>query len=347
MSKHRITRRNFVGSSLVASGLLLSACSKPATETTSSKAAPATEKIFDTHAHLISGDRVRYPVNPLDGEPVNESYFKEPITAERYVALMQQFGVTRACAVQRAHIYGYDNSYILDSAVAYPQQLAPVVVVDAQDAKTPDTIAQWRKDKRLAGIRLAGAKPEDTNLGWFTSDAALKTWAAADQLQLPVCIIFFATQLDACLPALKTIAQRFPNLPIVIDHIGVPHGANYEVGWAKQQRGIDLVAPGAPDFGVGDKLLALRETANINFKLTTINFDRLKDAGLDYAAFTRHIVDVFGAERLMWGSDIGQSLSGYAENIASLKAAVASLNATERAAVMYGTAARVYAEKSA
>src|ERR1044071_413511 len=88
--------------------------------------------LFDTHAHVLSADRERYPYSTLHGgakAPVSPVVF----TVENLVQAMDAGGVDYACIVQRATIYGYDNRYALDAVAAFPERFVPIVVVDAQD----------------------------------------------------------------------------------------------------------------------------------------------------------------------------------------------------------------------
>ncbi len=85
-------------------------------ETRMSEAQP----LFDTHAHLVSDDWARYPARPFTPDlpmPEHPSY---SVTVEALVAMMDERNVAQACLVQRGHLYGYDNSYIVDSAERYP-----------------------------------------------------------------------------------------------------------------------------------------------------------------------------------------------------------------------------------
>ena len=96
--------------------------------------------IFDTHAHVLSADTGRYPHSMLRGgtrPPVPPMVF--PV--ERLVEAMDREGVDRACLVQRATLYGYDNSYALDSVARYPERFRSVAVLDAQDPAAPATLA--------------------------------------------------------------------------------------------------------------------------------------------------------------------------------------------------------------
>ena len=78
-------------------------------------------QLLDTHAHLIADDWETYRARPFTPDlPVPERP-SATVTAEHLIALMDRHDVDHACLVQRGHVYGYDNSYILDSARKFPE----------------------------------------------------------------------------------------------------------------------------------------------------------------------------------------------------------------------------------
>jgi len=116
--------------------------------------------IFDTHAHVLSADTGRYPYSMLRGDtrpPVPPMTF--PV--ERLVEAMDATGVDRACLVQRATLYGYDNSYALDSVAAYPERFRSVAVLDAEDPAAPATLARLVREHGLAGLRIVAPKLDE------------------------------------------------------------------------------------------------------------------------------------------------------------------------------------------
>jgi L-fuconolactonase len=90
-------------------------------------------------------------------------------------------------------------------------------------------------------------------------------------------------------PRIRTLAKRFPNLSIVIDHCAKPDIA----------RGLDTAwQPWADD------MAALAKLPNVSCKLSGL----LTEAGKspqadDCKPWVEHVLNVFGAERMMWGSD--------------------------------------------
>ena len=296
--------------------------------------------LFDTHAHLIAGDPVRYPPGLLRGQ-TEAPPLPAPVTDDRLLEHMDATGVAISCLVQRAHAYGYDNSYVVDCAVRRPERFISVGVFDAQDPATPGIVQQLVKEQGLGGARLCAVRPWEMDTAWFNSPQAMAFWEKAAEHRLPVAIIFFHYHLPYTIPAIRMIAELFPDLPIVVDHVGCFHASTPEVVWGRE-RGYDMDAPGAPDYGLADAHARLAAHKNVSFKLTQISIDRLRDANIPLGAFVRRLTDLYGPDRLVWGSDIGQSGGTYAEMTAAAREAGSGLSEHERALFFFGNAAAIY-----
>lgn len=286
--------------------------------------------IFDTHAHLVCSDRDAYPPKPLRGE-LTPGEFDDPVTVEKLISAMAENDVARACAVQRAHVYGYDNSYMLDSVARFAHLLRAVVVLDPQDAATPENIRQHARDHAIAGVRFGARDLAGGDLGWLTSDASALAWRAAADLGLPICIHVLHVQRDAVLPALAARLGYFADATVVIDHVGGAHAARVEQAW--------LAAQGrAPGEEMPDSLLRLADHANAIVKLSEINLDGSPDP----AAFVSRVVSLFGESRVIWGSDIGQSRADYGHMVAQARESVSHLTQTQQDMLLRGNATRIY-----
>ena len=295
--------------------------------------------VFDTHAHVLSDDLIRYPYSTLRGgarPPVSPVVF----AVEDLVSALDAGGVAHACIVQRATLYGYDNRYALDAVSAYPGRLVSIVVLDAEDPASPGKLMELAA-RKLGGLRIVAPTLTEKDTSWLDSEAALGLWRAAADLGLPVSVILYRRNNEAGLAALLGVARRFRDLPIVIDHVGLPHASTPETRFAASQ-GIDYVIPPPPGFGIPESLASFDELGHVHFKVTDINFDRLEERHFDSAAFVRALADRFGTARMLWGSDVGQSPAPYAEKLARLQASVARLDARERAEFTGGTAFRLY-----
>jgi predicted TIM-barrel fold metal-dependent hydrolase len=296
--------------------------------------------IFDTHAHVLSADAGRYPHSMLRGgtrPPVPPMVF--PV--ERLVEAMDREGVDRACLVQRATLYGYDNSYALDSVADHPERFCAVAVLDAQDPEAPATLAHLVRERALAGLRIVAPKLDEDDVEWLASEQAMALWAAAADRALPVAVILYRLNNDAGRAAMLRVARRFTGLPIILDHCGVPHASTPETRWAHAQ-GLDYTIDPPPGFGIEEALGEFADLPQVHFKVTDINFERLEDAGYDPAGFVTRMADLVGPERLVWGSDVGQSTAPYGEMLARARHAAAGLGEAGRAAFLGGNAERIY-----
>jgi predicted TIM-barrel fold metal-dependent hydrolase len=300
-------------------------------------------KLLDTHAHLISGDWNTYRARPFTPDlPVPERP-DFTVTAEDLLALMDEHGVEHACLVQRGHVYGYDNSYILDSARRFPGRFHPIVILDTQDSQTPDAYRRMVRDDGVAGFRMANSRPWILDTGWMSSPTAMKIWKACADLGTPMTLIVFDNQLSYVLPLIKLVARQFPDLPIVLDHGAMPYGmSQYEVA-LREKAGETVTMPPPPDYGIDKTIAIFADVPNVCFKITEINMERLVKANVASAGLIRRMVDVFGPDRLVWGSDIGQSmLWDYATKVSMAREAAGELTAEETRKFLHDNAARIY-----
>jgi predicted TIM-barrel fold metal-dependent hydrolase len=114
--------------------------------------------IFDSHAHLIFGDWGTYPPSPMRGVSTWTS-MPCSVIAESLLAEMNRHGVSKACIVQRGHVYGYDNRYIIDRGKRYSDRFIPVVILDAQNPDTPAYLREIVEHHGVRKLRLAQSSP--------------------------------------------------------------------------------------------------------------------------------------------------------------------------------------------
>ncbi|MGC3982345.1 MAG: amidohydrolase family protein [Steroidobacteraceae bacterium] len=311
-------------------------------------------KAFDTHTHLISDDTKKYPrvaATPasgpasgmgtdtmgaaMPGAGMNAAPSAANFTpvasanaspqADRLLSWWTEHGVEAGAAVQKRGTYGYDNSYILDSADQNKTRLAPVVVLDAQDVKTPAYLREIIKSHGVAGVRLTGNPADDGSFPWLNSEQALKTWQVANDAGLVVDLMNVPPgKSPAIITEYIKLAQRFPKVRMVLDHVAWPD------------------VKGAPDYGIDAIHQALAKQKNIYYKFTTINIDLLDEGKIAPAEFLRRVVDVYGADHVMWGSDIGNSAGTYDQMISRAVAASAKLTDAEKRKVFHDTGKSVF-----
>lgn len=289
-------------------------------------------KIFDSHTHFVSSDQVKYPVRkdlpPLQHEQEMREYqMRTPTTAERVFGLWDANGVEAGVAVQYRSTYDLDNSYVVDTAAAHPERVRGVVILDPANEATPDTLRRWVKEKGIAGIRTIGGKNAAGEYPLLDSPAAHRTWAVANELGIAVVLMTTPVYRadSGALERIAALASRYPNVRFVLDHLGWP------------------AAEPAPGFGFTPAQLALRSHPNVYFKFTTLNLQTLAAANIPAPDFVRFAANTFGADRLMWGSDFGNTKREYADLVKSAVDATAKLTPPEQRLMLRDTARGVFA----
>jgi predicted TIM-barrel fold metal-dependent hydrolase len=267
----------------------------------------------DTQAHVVSGDRARYPLNPpLDFDPMGTArskwYDAPELAAEDLLGRMDATGIDRAVLVQAFSSYQYDNSYTADAAAAHPDRLASSCIIDLED-DTINTAQYWVAERGARAIRLflRNVPPE-----WLLQSGSDELFTELTRLGAIAQVV----GLDADLPRLLEAAQRHPTLPFLLDHCGMP----------------DL--SGGPEYPKAANLFALHAASNISVKLSTHVFSHAKEGGSSAAEITHRLVDAFGAGRVMWASDYSVLGLVYADCVVEAEQACAGLPAADRALVL-------------
>jgi len=302
--------------------------------------------LFDSHAHLVADDQQAYPRNPMTraanapyrapgviGKPGGKhgpNPVHEVPDAARVLRWMQEENVDGIVAVQKRMIYRYDNSYILDSSDRYPDLFSAVVILDAKDTATPGLVRQFVREHALVGVRLFGGREPDGSMPWLNSPQALKTWEVAQEHALVMDLEVLSTGGGGpSIPAIISLARAYPHVRVVLDHLLEP----------EMDEGVD--------FGLDHRYETLAGEPNIFFKFTSINLDICREADIPADQVLRRAVDLYGADRVMWGSDIGTSSGSYKEMVQRMLDASTLLSPTERAAVFHDTGRRVFVKGAA
>ncbi|MDR5759200.1 amidohydrolase family protein [Caballeronia sp. LZ035] len=275
--------------------------------------------IVDIHPHIISDDTARYPVAPLGGK--RSDWSKErPSTVESLIAAMDEAGVAKAAVVHSSTTYGFDNSYVLDACAAYPDRLVAVGSVDVTLPDAPRTIRAC-VERGLAGLRMfTGGSTKDFDPRELEDPRAWPAWETCAELNLPMCI----QTGPIGLPQVADLARRFPNVKIILDHLGRPD-----------------VTDGAP-YAKAQAMFDLAPLTNIYMKLTPRIFDDMQKGEANAETFFPRLIEVFGAQRLAWGSNFPSSTGTLPEILATAEAGLRCLNDDDRAWIFGKTAQQLY-----
>jgi L-fuconolactonase len=275
--------------------------------------------IVDIHPHIISDDDLRYPPAPLFGK--RSEWSKErPTTVETLIAAMDEAGVAKAAVVHSSTTYGFDNSYVVDGCNQYKDRLVAVGSVDMLADDMAAVIKGWA-DKGLAGLRIfTGGSTKDFDPSELDNPKSFKAWAMLAELGLPMCI----QTGPIGLPQVRMLAEKFPTVNIVLDHLGRP----------------DVLD--GPPYANAASLFALADLPNIYLKLTPRIFGDVTKEKASAETFFPRVAAAFGAKRMAWGSNFPTSPGTLGEILATAQAGLQSLSDEDREWIFSRTAKQLY-----
>ncbi len=269
--------------------------------------------IIDTHAHIYSPDEKKYP-------PIEKPY-RPPAGKGSLERLRQESaanGVEAVCAIQTSTFYAFDNRYICDSAKANPKWVAGVCTLNPDDPKSPALLAQFVREYGLRGMRSIPARN-----GALNHDGVRTLWKTALDRNIVVNALT-GREKEAELTALL---NTFPKLNVVLDHC-----MNLKAG---------------PDLGATlAAVLRLSRHKNLHAKLTFVPTG--SESGYpcrDMHESCMKVVEAFGADRCVWGSDFPAERwtpkVSYAEHLRIFTHDL-PLREAARTAILGGTAKRLW-----
>lgn len=277
--------------------------------------------MLDSHAHIICRDTAAYPLSnptPEKLEWLTENAFE----AVDLFTAMDVAGVERALIVQRGQFYGSDNSYVCAAAAASGGRLGAVCGIDSRLPDCAEQAGQWLA-KGALGLRVMGM-PAEANLNWLGGGNAGALWQICADQGVTLCCHLFEPARDEGILVIEQMLDRYPLRWLVIDHL-----SNTAIGDDAQS-------------GIDDHLRRLAERPNVAMKFTTIPLESIARRGIDAQRVLEDFVGLFGADRLLWGSDVTQSTGNYDELVALARNATLSMPVDVRDALLGGSAARIY-----
>ena len=230
--------------------------------------------IVDTHVHVWEIDPPRYPIGPT--APGWKSLPDEPGTADELIADMDANGVQWSVLVQTSWST-WDNGYIADSVARFPDRFIGHGLIDPLDPKNSEVARTWMKERGLAGFRFHPMYYPDQKVLVKPENEAL--WEELSALDAVVQFHTFANDADQ----IATIATRYPNMRLIIDHMGYP-------------RVDEPPANFAP-------IVELARFDNIVFKLSDVKGRSHEEFPFrDVHPFIQSLFNAFGADRTIWGT---------------------------------------------
>lgn len=269
--------------------------------------------MLDAHCHFWQPARGDYGWLAGEGGPL------QPL--RRDFAPADYPGQPPVIAVQAAPTLA-ETDHLLDLAARHPRIRG---VVGWVDLAAPDAVRDL--ELRAANPRFLGIRPmlqDIADTDWLLTAPRPDALAALHRLNLR----FDALVTPRHLAVLTAFVTRNPGLPVVIDHA------------AKPTTGSD------PDWRAGMARLAAHPWVycKLSGLLTELPAAMLADPLPALRAILDPLLDLFGAERLIWGSDwpVLTLAADYARWLDLTAVLLDPLPAPQRAAILGGNAATFY-----
>lgn len=269
---------------------------------------------IDAHVHVWTDDRGRYPRarDSRDTEPAR-------FTPEDYFQHSEPSGVRRTVLIQMS-FYRFDNSYMLDVMRAHPGRFSGVGIVDATAGDPAGAMTKLA----AGGVRGFRITPGGAPKTWLDPGGMRAMWQRGADQQLAMCPLI---DPDA-LPSVDRMCQRFPETPVVIDHLA-------RIGARGEIRDADVRA-----------LCGLAKHRNVFVKLSAFYALGRKQAPYtDLEPMIRRVFEDYGPRRLMWASDCPfqvQKGHTYAASISLVRERLSWLSSEDRDWLLAKTAESVF-----
>ena len=274
---------------------------------------------LDTHQHFWNLDEVAYPWLRPSAGAIYRNFAADELAPQLAAA-----GVEHTVIVQAMNSYA-DTDSMLAIAVAQDWVAGVVGWLPIHDpAETARKLDEYGRNPYFKGVRHL--IHDEANPDWVVQKQVIEGLQILADAGLTFDVVaVFPNHLKH----VPTLAERVPNLKLVIDHLAKPPlGEAERAVWREQ-------------------LAAAAESPNVYAKvsgLNTVTADFDNWSYEDIKPLIDTAVELFGADRLMFGSDWPVALlaGDYAKVWDETLKCLADLSAGEREAILGGTGDAFY-----
>lgn len=240
---------------------------------------------------------------------------------EHLQPVLQKNGFDGCILVQSAQPE-FENNFLLKAAAAHDFIKGVVGWVDLLTADVEERLAAYQPFQKLKGFRyiLQG----ETDRAFMLQPAFKEGISKLQAFGYTYDLLILPDQL----PYAKELVAAFPNQPFVIDHLAKPHIKAQELDEWK--------------YGIQ----AMAEHGNVHLKVsgmvTEADWGNWRKE--DFRPYLDCVVEAFGTDRLMYGSDWPVCLvaASYEEMLAIVQVYFSQFSKEEQAAIFGGNAVRFY-----
>ena len=273
--------------------------------------------VVDSHQHYWDLQRFEYPWMAGEQlEPLRRNFLPEDLRP-----LIDKAGVDRTVFVQTQHNLE-ENRWVLELCRENDFLAGMVGWVDLASEQCEEQLLEFWDDPYFVGIRhITHDEPDDD---FIIRDDVVRGLGTLEKHGVPFDLLFFTRHLRHA----PTLAERLPNLKMVIDHLSKP-----------------LIKEGRMDRWP-EEIKAAARYPNMYCKLsgmvTEADWNAWKPA--DFKPYVETALEAFGPDRCMFGSDWPVStLAGeYGQVFHLLEEVLGPISDDERAKIFGQTAAKFY-----
>src|SRR4051812_4695724 len=271
--------------------------------------------IIDSQVHAYEANTPKRPWHSVPNWPPHA-------TGDELVAAMDKVGVDGSIFISAFSLYQYDDSYAIEVQRKHPGRFAIIKPVNPADPAVGEVIAEWKRQPGAVAVRImltreAGRSPDDPGIDRIAREAARHGF--------PVNVLFW-NNVDAG----TALIDRHPGTRFIVDHMAI-----------QQPR-----TPPAPREPWADlpKVLELAKRPNAVIKVSgACTLSHKPYPFPDIWDPIRHLIDAWGVERCLWGTDWTRAFAvvNYEQAVEPFRK-TDRLSAGERAMLMGGACAKAY-----
>ena len=245
--------------------------------------------IVDSQVHLWPASTPERP-----WVPNSRPQLPEPFTIERVVPLMDEAGVDRVVIVPPS-LEGERVDYAQEAVKRHPGRFGIMARIALDKPDRAARLATWRDQPGVLGVRLLFGPRESP---WLTDGTADWFWPAAEKAGLPVMFLTWDQT-----PLFARIAERHPQLTLIIDHMGA--GRRDRLDSSESASARNNMVPEA----IAESA-TLAKYPNVSVKLSSVPL--ISTEPYPFRDMTPHIhrlFDAYGPQRCYWGTDLTNSFA--------------------------------------
>ena len=225
---------------------------------------------IDSHVHVWTLGAPPYTHN----DDMSTQRPESPGLVENLIRYMDLNEIDRTVLIQCMY-HGYDNSYLCHCLQRFPDRLHGVALLDPRKPNAAGKLERLYREHGVQGMRLYPIR--DKNAAWLSDTNQNSLWQTARQLRIPFTWFGHCRQI----PMLELILQRFPEVNVIIDHLGEP----------RLSEGLD-----------GDFSLLLQAARHPNLYVKATRIDGISNQPWphqDVHPYIKAVFEAFGPERML------------------------------------------------